>query len=82
MGSDYVAGTNGWAVATRRCRAGVIRILVDNDDDRAAVLAAMERGRLADLLLRPFVMAWDRASLAPDAACKDSASSALDGSGG
>lgn len=43
----------------------MIRILVDDEDDRAAVLAAMEGGRLTDLLLHPFVVAWNHGTLLP-----------------
>lgn len=59
----------------------MIRILVDTEDDRAVVLAAMTRGALTDLLLRPFVVAWDHASLLPDGAGEDPLPSMTEGSG-
>lgn len=71
----------GRAVGTRRYRAVMIRILVDNEDDRAAVLAAMEQGRLTDLLVYPFTVAWTGRDHLPRVAGEDLSSSAAEGSG-
>lgn len=42
------------------------------------MLVATERGRLTDLLLRPFVVAWNHGNLLPDATGEDSAPSAVE----
>lgn len=80
MGFAQVTPVHGWAVGTRQYRAVMIRILVDNEDDRAAVLAAMDRGRFTDLLLQPYLVAWNHRSLRPGVAGQDPALRAAEGS--